>query len=93
MRSLDINAENSYKILIESINKINKSAYNCYLEYDMFKIMSKTEIREIYDFFDVSDHEELEEMKLGTRNMFCNFEQALTDEDLPTVWYQGGIMI
>lgn len=59
MRSLDINAENSYKIIIESINKINRSSYNGYLEHDMFKIMSKFEIREIYDYFDVSDHEEL----------------------------------
>ena len=48
--------------------------------------MSKTEIREIYEYFDISDHEELEEMKMGTRNMFCNFEQALLHEDLPTVW-------
>ena len=36
--------------------------------------MAKNEISEIYDFFSVSDFEEQEEVKLGTNNLFCNFE-------------------
>ena len=57
----------------------------------MFKIMAKNEISEIFEYFDISIREELEEMKMGTRNLFCNFEQALMHEDLPTVWQQEGI--
>ena len=59
MRSLDINAENSYMIIVESIHKINSSKYNCLLENDMFKIMDKPEISEIYDYFDISEQEEV----------------------------------
>jgi hypothetical protein len=36
MRSLDMNAENSYTILIESVHKINSSQYNYHLEHDLF---------------------------------------------------------
>lgn len=55
--------------------------------------MNKNEISEIYDFFAVSDFEELEEIKLGTNNLFCNFEQALIHEDLPTVWNEEGLSL
>lgn len=29
-------------------------------------------------------------MKSGKRNIFCNFEQSLHHDDLPTVWKPGG---
>ena len=59
---------------MESINKANCHEYSALIEKDLFRIMSKGEISEIYNFFTVSDHEELEEIKLGTNNLFCNFE-------------------
>ena len=55
MRSLDINAESSYTIIIDSIHKINSSQYNYHIEHDMFQIMAKPEIKEIYDYFDISE--------------------------------------
>ena len=74
IRCLDINAENSYKIILESINKVNSHLYSASIENDLFRIMSKSEIHEIFNFFEASDYEEFEEIKLGTKNMFCNFE-------------------
>ena len=62
IRCLDINAENSYKIIIESINKVNFNTYSALIENDLFRIMSKSEISEIFKFFEVSDFEEHEEM-------------------------------
>ena len=55
MRSLDINAENSYSIIIENVHKINSSKYNPHLEHDMFKIMTKPDIKDIFDYFDISE--------------------------------------
>ena len=52
--------------------------------------MAKPDIKEIYDYFDISEQEEVEEMKSGKRNIFCNFELALAHDNLPTVWKQGG---
>ena len=74
IRCLEINAENSYRIIIESINKLNDHKYSALLENDLSKIMSKSEISEIFKFFEVSDYEEIEEMKIGSKNVFCNFE-------------------
>ena len=63
------------------------------MESDLHRIMSKSDISEIYNFFTVSDFEELEEIKVGTNNLFCNFEQALIHEDLPTVWNKDGLRL
>ena len=93
MRCLDSNADNSYKIIIESINKINSASYIAFVEHDLFRIMAKNDISEIFKFFEVSDYEELEEMKLGTKNLFCNFEKALIHEDLPAVWNESGLRL
>lgn len=41
MRSLEVNADTSYQIILESINRINKSAYKYLMEYDLFKFMEK----------------------------------------------------
>ena len=48
--------------------------YSALLENDLLKIMSKNDNSEIFNFFEVSDFEELEEMKQGSKNLFCNFE-------------------
>lgn len=93
IRSLEINAENSYKIIIESVFKVNRRAYTELLENDLFKILSKENIHDIFEFFKFSDQEELEEMKMGKRNVFCNFEQSLIHEDLPTVWDRSGLRL
>ena len=74
IRCLDINAENSYKIIIESINKVNNHMYSALLENDLSRIMDKNEISEIFKFFEVSDYEEIKEVKLGKKNIFFNFE-------------------
>ena len=63
VRCLDINADNSYKIIIESINKVNCHRYTPLLENDLLRIMSKNQNSEIFKFFEVSDFEELQEMK------------------------------
>ena len=55
--------------------------------------MSKSDISEIFKFFEASDYEEFEEVKLGTKNLFCNFERALVHEDLPTVWNNEGLRL
>ena len=74
IRCLDLNAENSYKIIIESLVKQNSHKYCSLIERDLHRIMDKSSISEIYNFFSVTDFEELEEIKLGTKNFFCNFE-------------------
>ena len=93
IRSLEINAENSYNIIIESIFKVNKRSYVELLENDLIKILSKEFIHEIFEFFAFSDQEEIEEMKMGKRNVFCNFEQSLIHDDLPTVWDRNGLRL
>lgn len=93
VRCLEINAENSYQIILESINRINSHLYSAFIENDLFRIMSRSEISEIFKFFEVSDFEEFEEIKLGTVNGFCNFEKALIHEDLPTVWNNEGLRL
>ena len=93
IRSLEINAENSYKIIIESVFKVNRRAYTQLLENDLFKILTLENTHVIFDFFKFSDQEELEEMKRGKRNLFCNFEQSLIHDDLPTVWDRNGLRL
>ena len=73
IRCLDLNAENSYKIIMEAIIKTNSYKYSELLENDLVRIMSKDGIQEIYHFFTVSNHEDLVEIKLGMNNIFCNF--------------------
>lgn len=93
MRCLDLNAENSYKIILESIIQANSYKYSAFIEHDLVRMMSNVQISEIYSFFTVTDYEELEEIKVGTNNLFCNFEQALIHEDLPTVWNDEGLRL
>ena len=57
MRSLEINAENSYKLILDTIMRINHQKYNDLLEHDMYRIMEKNDIKGIFGFFEVSSTE------------------------------------
>ena len=60
IRCLEMNAENSYKIILESINKVNCHQYSAFIENDLYRIMQKDQISEVFNFFEASDHEEFE---------------------------------
>ena len=86
VRCLEINADNSYKLILDSINKMNHYKYSALLENDLVRIMEKNDIRDIFYFFKVSQNEDVEEMIQGQKNLFCNFEFTLVHELIPNIW-------
>ena len=44
MRSLEMKADNSHRILLEILNDINDNVYSCLLEHDLKKLLMKDNI-------------------------------------------------
>lgn len=57
MRSLEMKADNSHRILLESLNDINDNVYSTLLENDLYKLLTKDNIQEMFSFFQVDRHE------------------------------------
>ena len=57
MRSLEMKADNSHRILLENLNDINENCYAGMLEHDLYKLLMKDNIKELFDFFQVDRHE------------------------------------
>ena len=51
--------------------------------------MSKDDITEIFEFFKFSNEEQIGENRDAKYNQYCNFEQSLNQDDMPTVWAEG----
>lgn len=93
MRSLEINATQSYYLMLENIFKINKRKYAELLEHDLYKIMEKDDMQEIFEFFDISKYEFAAEQSSNDKNLHCNFEFTLTHDHIPTIWNESGTTI
>lgn len=82
MRCKDINAKNSFRIIMESIHDINMMKYGKVLEHDLFRLMNDNKIAEIIPFFDKT-------LEDPDPNKNLNFEWQLRGELVPTTWYES----
>lgn len=82
MRCKDINAKNSFRIIMESIIDANMMKYGKVLEHDMFRLMNDNKIAEIIPFFDKT-------LENSDPNKNLNFEWQLRGELVPTTWFES----
>ena len=84
---MDLKADNSFKIIMETINSLNLKIYSKLLEHDMIQLLNKEKsIEAILPFFTVTRNEDEKEVLSGQINMHCNFEVKLIGDNVPLAW-------
>lgn len=84
---MDLKADNSFKIIMETINSLNLRIYSKLLEHDMIQLLNKEKsIEVILPFFTVTRNEDEKEVLSGKINMHCNFEVKLIGDNVPLAW-------
>ena len=84
MRAIRLDSTKALDCLMLHTHRINKNAYNTFLEWDLFDLMNLESTERVMEFFETTHADDQD-----VQNDFCNFEFRMDYPDIPQNWFEA----